>query len=114
MGKLRNQAMRASHALLFVAGTLAFAAPTSAGKVSGCSFNGIELKGKVQVVSSFADVQVEVVDSFPDLNVKRVGSFPSSCGEWEFVDSYPDFTIELVTSFPDIQVKYVSSFPGMP
>ena len=113
MGKLRNQAKRASHTLFFIAGALAFAAPTSAGTISGCSFNGTELKGKVQVVSSFADIKVEVVESFSDLHVKKVGSFASSGGEWEFVDSHPDFTIELVTSFPDVKVKYVSSFPGV-
>ncbi len=113
MRTLKDSAKRVSAALLFVAGALAFAAPTSAGKIDGCSFNGIPLKGKVQVVSSFADIKVEIVDSFPDINVQQVSSFADDCGEWEFVDSFPDFTIEIVDSFPDLKVKYVNGFPGV-
>ena len=33
--------------------------------ISNCEFNGIKLNGKVEVVTSFADIKVEVVDSFP-------------------------------------------------
>lgn len=110
---IKDQAKLALNSVFLVAGALAFTAPTSAGMTSGCSFNGIPLKGKVQVVSSFADVKVQVVDSFPDINVQKVSSFPDDCGEWQFVDSFPDFTIQLVDSFPDVKVKYVSSFPGV-
>jgi hypothetical protein len=78
-----------------------------------CTWNGIPLYGKVQVVESFADIDVEVVTSFPDLNVKVVESFADDCGEWEFVDSFPDFTIRFVDSFPDIRIKFVESFPGV-
>lgn len=79
-----------------------------------CAFDGIPLKGKVQIVESFADIEVKVVDSFPDLKVKTVSSFPDDCGEWEFVESFPDFTIKYVDSFADVEIQFVESFPGLP
>ena len=91
------------------------AAPVAAeSKAQGCMFNGKELKGKVQVVNSFADFKVQVVTSFPDLKVQKVNSFPDACGKWEFVKSFPDFTIQIVNSFPDFTIQYVDSFPGVP
>lgn len=84
-----------------------------AGDLSGCSFDGTALHGKVQEVSSFPDIKVQVVDSFPDLKVQLVDSFPSNCGQWQMVDSFPDFKVQFVDSFPDIKVQYVSSFPGV-
>jgi hypothetical protein len=80
---------------------------------NACSYNGIPLKGKVKIVSSFPDVKVQVITSFPDIEVKTVTSFPDNCGEWQFVESFPDFTIQFVESFPDVKVKFVDSFPGM-
>lgn len=80
---------------------------------SRCTYNGIPLKGKVKVVTSFADIKVKVVTSFPDIKVKTVNAFPDHCGEWQFVESFPDFTIQYVESFPDVQVQFVTSFPGM-
>ena len=78
--------------------------PISAGNVeSDCTFKGIKLYGKVQIVSSF-----------PDLKVQMVNSFPSSCGKWQSVTSFPDFKIQFVTSFPDVKIKYENSFPGVP
>ena len=89
--------------------------PISAGNVeSDCTFKGIKLYGKVQIVSSFPDIKVQVVDSFPDLKVQMVNSFPSSCGKWQSVTSFPDFKIQFVTSFPDVKIKYENSFPGVP
>ena len=79
-----------------------------------CTYEGIELKGKVKIVESFADIEVKAVTSFPDLKVKTVSSFPDDCGEWEFVESFPDFTIKYVESFPDIEIQFVESFPGLP
>ncbi len=79
-----------------------------------CSFNGIELKGKVKVVESFPDIKVKVVDSFPDLRVKLKSSFARDCGEWQMVDSFPDFKVKFVNSFPDLEIKMVDSFPGVP
>lgn len=81
---------------------------------SDCSFNGIPLHGKVQVVDAFADIKVERVTAFEDIAVERVTAFPDDCGQWEFVDAFPDFTIEYVDSFPDIKVRFVKSFPGLP
>ena len=92
-------------------------APTQAetGKVdSSCTYNGVSLQGKVQVVDSFPDIKVKVVSSFPDLKVEDVSSFPDSCGKWQFVDSFPDFKIQYVDAFPDIEIEFVNSFPGLP
>ena len=100
-------------------GALAFAAlgaaPAAADGVdAGCRWNGIELKGKVEVVTSFPDVKVQVVSSFPDVKVKAVTAFADDCGEWQFVESFPDFTIQYVESFPDVKIQMVESFPGLP
>lgn len=117
MNTLRPLALTALAGLL----TLAAALPALAeSKVSGaCSLTTsdgktVTLKGKVQVVSSFADVKVQVVSSFPDLKVQTVTSFPDDCGKWQFVDSFPDFTITYVDSFPDVTIQMVESFPGLP
>lgn len=101
--------------VIAVAGFALSAVPAAAeSKAQGCMFKGKELKGKVQIVNSFADFKVQVVTSFPDLKVQKVNSFPDACGKWEFVKSFPDFTIELVNSFPDFTIQYVDSFPGVP
>ena len=93
---------------LTAAGTSALA-----GDLDTCSWKGIDLRGKVQIVESFPDIKIQVVSSFPDLKVKRVDSFPDDCGEWQFVDSFPDFKIQFVDSFPDIKIRFVESFPGL-
>lgn len=80
---------------------------------SSCSFNGIELKGKVKIVDNFADIKIQYVDHFPDIKVKFVDNFPDDCGEWKIVDNFPDFTVEIVDHFPDLKVKKVDHFPGM-
>ena len=77
-----------------------------------CTYKGIPLQDRVQIVDSFADFRVQIVDSFPDIKVIKVDSFPDSCGKWQFVDSFPDFKIQIVDSFPDVKVQYVDSFPG--
>jgi hypothetical protein len=79
-----------------------------------CEWNGIELKGRVQYVNSFADIKIQLVVAFPDLKVKFVESFPDECGEWQVVESFPDFKVQIVESFPDIKVQYVDAFPGLP
>jgi hypothetical protein len=79
-----------------------------------CTFNGIQLFGKIQFVDSFPDLTVQVVESFPNLKVKIVGSFPDDCGEWQIVDSFPDVKVKIVESFADIKIKFVESFPGIP
>jgi hypothetical protein len=79
-----------------------------------CTFNSIQLFGKIQFVDSFPDLSVQVVESFPDLKVKIVESFPDDCGEWQIVDSFPDVKVKIVESFADIKIKFVESFPGIP
>ena len=69
--------------------------------LDGCAFNGIDLYGDVEIVTSFPDVKVQIVTSFPDLNV-------------QMVDSLPDFKIQYVDRFPDIKIQFVDSFPGLP
>lgn len=92
---------------------LATPALADSDKLPGCTWNGINLWGDVQVVESFPDIKVQVVTSFPDLRVKTVESFPDSCGLWKMVDSFPDFKIQFVESFPDITIEYVESWPGI-
>lgn len=79
---------------------------------ASCTYKGIPLQGKVQIVTSFPDIKVKVVNSFADLKVRKVSSFPDSCGKWQIVDSFPDFKIQLVDSFPDVTITWVDSFPG--
>jgi hypothetical protein len=78
-----------------------------------CSFKGIELKGKVQFVTSYPDIKIQYVTSYPDIKVKEVSSYPDDCGEWQTVTSYPDFKVQVVTSYPDLKVQKVTSYPGM-
>ena len=84
------------------------------GVSSDCTFEGHQLYGDIEIVTSFPDVKVEIVTSFPDLKVQMVDSFPDSCGKWRIVDSFPDTKVQFVTSFPDVKIEYVSSFPGLP
>jgi hypothetical protein len=79
-----------------------------------CTFNGIKLYGKVQVVNAFPDIKVQIVNAFPDLKVQVVNAFPDECGKWEFVDAFPDFKVQFVDAFPDIKIQYVNAFPGLP
>lgn len=79
-----------------------------------CTFNGIQLYGKIQFVETFPDLTVQVVESFPDLKVKIVESFPDECGKWQIVDSFPDIKVKIVESFADIKINFVESFPGIP
>jgi hypothetical protein len=91
-----------------------FPAGASDEKVSkACTFKGIPLQGKVQIVNSFPDIKVQRVQSFPDLKVEWVKSFPDKCGKWERVESFPDFKIQYVESFPDLKIQSVTVFPGI-
>jgi hypothetical protein len=86
--------------------------PSSGWDPTTCTFDGIPMWGRVQVVDFFADVTIQEVDFFPDLRVELVDFFPSSCGQWEIVDFFPDFTVQVVDFFPDLRVEYVDFFPG--
>ncbi len=82
--------------------------------VKNCEYKGKKLYGKIQFVTSFADIKVQVVESFPDLKVKIVDAFPDGCGKWQIVTSFPDLKVQIVESFADIKIKFVDSFPGKP
>jgi hypothetical protein len=86
----------------------------SKANISDCTFNGIKLYGKVQVVNAFPDIKVQIVNAFPDLKVQVVDAFPDACGKWQMVDAFPDFKIQFVDAFPDIKIQYVDAFPGLP
>jgi len=108
-------AIAALASVILVARATAQVSPRIASfNAASCTFNGIDLHGDVQVVTSFPDITVKKVTSFPDLNVEWVSSFPDNCGEWKEVSSSPDFTIQYVDSFPDLEIEEVSSFPGIP
>jgi hypothetical protein len=75
-----------------------------------CTFNGKQLWGDVEIVTSFPDFKVRISD-FPDLNVEET-YFPSSCGQWHTVTAFGDFTVQFVDAFEDFDIAY-SSFPGI-
>ena len=78
-----------------------------------CTYEGIRLFGRVQVVTGFADINVQKKDALADLDVRFVSAFANACGEWQLVDSFPDFTVRFVDSFPDITIKEVHAFAGV-
>lgn len=78
-----------------------------------CTCNGHPLYGRVQVVDSFADLDVRVVTSLADIDVKVVNSLPDDCGQWQFVNSLPDVRIRFVNSLEDVSVRFVNSLPGI-
>lgn len=78
-----------------------------------CTFEGINLWGKIQFVEHFPDIKVQFVEHFPDLKVKYVDHFADRCGLWQVVAHFPDIKIQVVEHFPDIKVKVVDHFPGV-
>ncbi len=93
--------------------TLLLAAPAQAGEIGpGCIWNGHQLWGKVQFVTSFPDVRVEINNAFPDLRVQRVTAFPDSCGKWE-VNQHWGLRVQIVQSFGDFRISFVNAFPGV-
>ena len=78
-----------------------------------CSWEGISLFGKVQIVDVFPDIKVQIVDVFPDIKVEWVNVFADDCGKWQKVDVFPDFKIQFVDVFPDLKIQEVDVFPGM-
>jgi hypothetical protein len=89
------------------------AALISAFANNDCTFEGINLWGKVQFVDHFPDIKIQFVDHFPDIKVKYVDHFPDRCGLWQVVDHFPDIKIQVVDHFPDLKVKLVDHFPGV-
>lgn len=78
-----------------------------------CTYKGIALHGRVQVVDYLADFDVQIVSFLPDLHVQEVSFLPTACGEWQFVDSMPDFTIRFVNALPDFTIQFVDYLPGL-
>jgi hypothetical protein len=77
-----------------------------------CTVNGKKLYGKIQEVSSGADVTVQVVSASGDLKVQKVSAFGDSCGKWQMVDALGDTKVKFVGSGADVKIQYVSAFPG--
>ena len=80
--------------------------------LSGCTFNGKNLYGRVKIVDFLPDVTVKAVSFLPDLRVQRVDFLANSCGRWQFVDFLPDFTIKFVDFLPDVTIQFVDYLPG--
>ena len=78
-----------------------------------CTFKGIPLYGKVEVVTIGADFKVEVVTCGADLKVEPVTMSADRCGEWEFVTIGADFKVEFVTIGADFKVEFVTISPGV-
>lgn len=94
---------------------LACAALAGAGEIADdCTYNGIPLYGRVQVVEFMADFTLQKVPFRPDLRVQNTVFSPNKCGEWQFVEFMPDFTIQYVEFSPDFTIQMVDFFPGLP
>ncbi|MDD4848938.1 MAG: hypothetical protein PHR53_09300 [Bacteroidales bacterium] len=78
-----------------------------------CTFRGIPLYGRVQVVEYGEDFKVRVVVYGEDIRIEKVSSHPNDCGEWEFVDTFPDFKIRFVEHDEDLKIIFVNTFPGI-
>lgn len=66
------------------------------------------LKGRVEIVNSFADLKVEIVESFADVIVDVVNTSweDDECGKIQIVKSFADIKIEVVKSFADIKISF--------
>jgi len=103
----------ASIITLFLPASVSSNSVSKGNRNTDCSFKGIPLYGKVQIVTAFPDIKVQVVTAFPDLKVQKVSAFPDHCGQWQFVDAFPDFKIQFVEAFPDLKIQFVEAFPGL-
>jgi hypothetical protein len=102
--------------LFFLAGLVSVClspVPVHAGSPEDCTWNGINLWGKVEIVEHFADIKVEIVDHFSDYDIKFVDHFPDKCGKWQPVEHFGDFTVKFVDNFGDIKISIVEHFPGI-
>jgi hypothetical protein len=84
------------------------------GKIAcNCTYNGHQLWGRVQFVTSFEDIKVREVTALQDLKVQKVTALPNSCGKWQIVTSLPDLKVRVVTALEDIKIRYVTALPGI-
>jgi len=80
---------------------------------AACTYQGIPLKGKVQLVDSGEDFSIEYVSYDADLKVKFVDWGAKNCGEWEIVDYGADFKVKVVDKNADLRIERVQFSPGM-
>lgn len=99
---------------LGILGTWAIVQSADSKVGADCTYKGIKLHGRVQIVDALPDLKIEIVNALPDLRVKKVTALPNSCGEWEFVDALPDFKVQIVNALPDLRIEYVDALPGLP
>lgn len=92
---------------------LSFPLAAFVGDVSGCSYNGVPLYGKVRIVEHFGDFKVREVQHFGDLKVEMVSFAPDRCGKWELVSIGEDFIVEFVSIGEDFTIEYVTIAPGV-
>jgi hypothetical protein len=79
---------------------------------SNCTYDNIQLHGRIQYVDSFEDIRVKIVDEFAYIDVKLVSEQPDECGEWQIVDDLPDLRVKIVESGEDIKIRFVDEFSG--
>ncbi len=73
---------------------------------SACTFNGIPLYGRVEIVNAGADLRVEIVNAGADLKVTKVNYPSSSCGDWQIVNAGADFRVEIVNAGADLKIEW--------
>ena len=114
LSKPGNEESKMKRLVLGMLALLAFPTMALADGVDkdACTYKGIPLYGKVEIVEHFGDIKIEIVDHFGDIKVQKVDHFPDSCGKWEIVDHFGDFKVEFVEHFGDIKVEFVDHFPG--
>lgn len=78
-----------------------------------CTFKGKPLWGRVQFVTSGADLKIEIVSLGADLKVMEVSSLPNACGKWQTVTAVPDLRVQIDTVAPDLKIEYVADLPGV-
>ncbi len=105
--------MRILNAALAV-GAFCAIAPGQALALSECFYQGLELRGEVEVVENDPDLRVQLVSASPDLKVSFVDRYPDQCGEWRKVGLGGDFRVQFVTDAPDLRIQEVPGAPGLP
>lgn len=75
--------------------------------------NTYPLYGKVEVVTSGADLKVQIVNVGADLNVELVNVGANSCGKVEVVNVGADVKVEIVEVGADIKVELVNVGAGI-
>jgi len=102
--------LRWASVVIFVTASPAF----GQGKLGrDCTFKGKQLWGRVQFVTSGADLKIDIVSLGADLRVMEVSSLPNACGKWQTVTAVPDLRVQIDTIAPDLKIEYVTDLPGV-